>query len=184
MLGAGAARRPGTSWSSSEDAEAMVDFTAPEAVVANVLRALERGRPVRRRHDGLGAAAASTRSARSAGVAGLLRAELRDRRRADDALRRRGGPPPAARRDRRAAQRGEEGRPPARRGDGERSAAPRSTRCGCRLVAHQEVLFGGDGQLLTIRHDASREATSRRAARAREAPTASGLTVGLDALLG
>ncbi len=55
------------------------------------------------------------------------------------------------------------------------------------LVAHQEVLFGGDGQLLTIRHDA----TSREAyvpgvllalERLPELPP--GVTVGLDALLG
>ncbi len=54
------------------------------------------------------------------------------------------------------------------------------------LVAHQEVLLGGEGQLLTIRHDT----TSREAfvpgvllalARLPELPP--GLTVGLDALL-
>jgi 4-hydroxy-tetrahydrodipicolinate reductase len=54
------------------------------------------------------------------------------------------------------------------------------------LVAHQEVIFGGRGQTLTIRHDT----TSREAfvpgvllalERVRELP--SGLTVGLDALL-
>ncbi len=54
------------------------------------------------------------------------------------------------------------------------------------LVAHQEVLFGGPGETLTIRHDT----TSREAfvpgvllalERVRELPP--GLTVGLDALL-
>jgi 4-hydroxy-tetrahydrodipicolinate reductase len=54
------------------------------------------------------------------------------------------------------------------------------------LVAHQEVIFGGPGQTLTIRHDA----TSREAyvpgvllalERVRSLPP--GLTVGLDALL-
>jgi len=54
------------------------------------------------------------------------------------------------------------------------------------LVAHQEVLFGGDGQLLTIRHDAySREAyvpgVLLALDRLRTLPP--GLTVGLDALL-
>jgi len=54
------------------------------------------------------------------------------------------------------------------------------------LVAHQEVLFGGDGQLLTIRHDAySREAyvpgVLLSLERLRDLPP--GLTVGLDALL-
>jgi 4-hydroxy-tetrahydrodipicolinate reductase len=54
------------------------------------------------------------------------------------------------------------------------------------LVAHQEVLFGGDGQLLTIRHDTfSREAFVPGVLLALEKlPTLpSGLTVGLDALL-
>ena len=54
------------------------------------------------------------------------------------------------------------------------------------LVAHQEVLFGGDGQLLTIRHDTfSREAFVPGVLLALEKlPTLEpGLTVGLDALL-
>jgi 4-hydroxy-tetrahydrodipicolinate reductase len=54
------------------------------------------------------------------------------------------------------------------------------------LVAHQEVIFGGVGETLTIRHDT----TSREAfvpgvllaiERVRSLPA--GLTVGLDALL-
>ena len=54
------------------------------------------------------------------------------------------------------------------------------------LVAHQEVLFGGEGQLLTIRHDAfTREAyvpgVLLALERLRGLPP--GLTVGLDALL-
>jgi 4-hydroxy-tetrahydrodipicolinate reductase len=54
------------------------------------------------------------------------------------------------------------------------------------LVAHQEVLFGGDGQLLTIRHDAySREAyvpgVLLALEKLHELPP--GLTVGLDAIL-
>ena len=54
------------------------------------------------------------------------------------------------------------------------------------LVAHQEVLFGGEGQLLTIRHDAfSREAYVPGVLLALErlAQLPPGLTVGLDALL-
>jgi 4-hydroxy-tetrahydrodipicolinate reductase len=54
------------------------------------------------------------------------------------------------------------------------------------LVAHQEVLFGGDGQLLTIRHDTfSREAFVPGVLLALEKlPTLPpGLTVGLDAVL-
>jgi 4-hydroxy-tetrahydrodipicolinate reductase len=54
------------------------------------------------------------------------------------------------------------------------------------LVAHQEVLFGGEGQLLTIRHDTfSREAfvpgVLLALERLPELPA--GLTVGLDAIL-
>jgi 4-hydroxy-tetrahydrodipicolinate reductase len=54
------------------------------------------------------------------------------------------------------------------------------------LVAHQEVLFGGDGQLLTIRHDAfSREAYVPGVLLALERlhSLPAGLTTGLDALL-
>jgi 4-hydroxy-tetrahydrodipicolinate reductase len=54
------------------------------------------------------------------------------------------------------------------------------------LVAHQEVLFGGDGQLLTIRHDTfSREAFVPGVLLTLERlPTLPpGLTVGLDQLL-
>ena len=54
------------------------------------------------------------------------------------------------------------------------------------LVAHQEVLFGGEGQLLSIRHDAySREAYVPGVLLALEKlPTLPpGLTLGLDALL-
>ena len=54
------------------------------------------------------------------------------------------------------------------------------------LVAHQEVLFGGDGQLLTIRHDTfSREAFAPGVLLALErlGTLPPGLTVGLDALL-
>jgi 4-hydroxy-tetrahydrodipicolinate reductase len=54
------------------------------------------------------------------------------------------------------------------------------------LVAHQEVLLGGDGQLLTIRHDTfSREAFAPGVLLALERlhSLPPGLTVGLDALL-
>ena len=54
------------------------------------------------------------------------------------------------------------------------------------LVAHQEVLFGGEGQLLTIRHDAfSREAYVPGVLLALErlGTLPPGLTLGLDALL-
>jgi len=54
------------------------------------------------------------------------------------------------------------------------------------LVAHQEVIFGGDGQLLTIRHDTySRDAfvpgVLLALGKLHQLPP--GLTVGLDAIL-
>ena len=54
------------------------------------------------------------------------------------------------------------------------------------LVAHQEVLFGGDGQLLTIRHDTlSREAFAPGVLLALEKLSSlqPGVTVGLESLL-
>jgi 4-hydroxy-tetrahydrodipicolinate reductase len=54
------------------------------------------------------------------------------------------------------------------------------------LVAHQEVIFGGEGQLLTIRHDTTaREsfADGVLLALAKLAELPPGLTVGLDSLL-
>lgn len=54
------------------------------------------------------------------------------------------------------------------------------------LVAHQEVIFGAEGQLLTIRHDTTaREsfADGVLLALSKLAELPSGLTVGLDALL-
>ena len=54
------------------------------------------------------------------------------------------------------------------------------------LVAHQEVIFGGEGQLLTIRHDTTgRESFAYGVLLALEklAELPAGLTVGLDALL-
>jgi 4-hydroxy-tetrahydrodipicolinate reductase len=54
------------------------------------------------------------------------------------------------------------------------------------LVAHQEVLFGGEGQLLTIRHDTTgREsfADGVLLALSKLAELPAGVTVGLDAVL-
>jgi 4-hydroxy-tetrahydrodipicolinate reductase len=53
------------------------------------------------------------------------------------------------------------------------------------LLAHEEVLLGGEGQLLTLRHDTSdRSAFVAGALLAcRAVPTLAGLEVGLDALL-
>ena len=174
-----------------DEAEAMVDFTAPDAVEANVRAALEARRAVRGRHERAWTRRRgrrrprATRACRCFVAPNFALGAVLMMRLAAEAAR-----VPAARRDRRAAQRGEEGRAVrAPRG------RPRSC-CGgeCRihsvrlpgLVAHQEVLFGGDGQLLTIRHDTfSREAYVPGVLLALERLQSlpPGLTVGLDALL-
>ena len=53
------------------------------------------------------------------------------------------------------------------------------------LVAHQEVLLGGPGETLTLRHDSTDRAGFMPGLllAVRQAPTRPGLTVGLDALL-
>jgi 4-hydroxy-tetrahydrodipicolinate reductase len=53
------------------------------------------------------------------------------------------------------------------------------------LVAHQEVVFGGPGQTLSIRHDATDRAAFMPGVvlAIKAAPTRPGLTVGLDPLL-
>ena len=54
------------------------------------------------------------------------------------------------------------------------------------LVAHQEVLLGNDGELLTLRHDAlSRDAFAAGiVAAVRAVGSLRGLVVGLDGILG
>ena len=71
------------------EADAMVDFTTPDAVVPNILRAVAAGVPCVVGTSGWDTAEVDARGARGR-RRGLLRAELRDRRGADDALRGRG----------------------------------------------------------------------------------------------
>jgi 4-hydroxy-tetrahydrodipicolinate reductase len=54
------------------------------------------------------------------------------------------------------------------------------------LVAHQEVVFGGQGELLTIRHDSLDRSSFMPGVllAVRQVPTRPGLTVGLEPLLG
>jgi 4-hydroxy-tetrahydrodipicolinate reductase len=54
------------------------------------------------------------------------------------------------------------------------------------LVAHQEVLFGGQGEVLTVRHDSLDRSSFMPGVllAVREATTRTGLTVGLEPLLG
>ena len=53
------------------------------------------------------------------------------------------------------------------------------------MVAHEEVLLGNPGEVLTLRHDSLDRASFMPGVllAIREAPTRPGLTVGLDALL-
>ena len=53
------------------------------------------------------------------------------------------------------------------------------------LVAHEEVIFGGQGQTLTLRHDSTDRSSFMPGVvlAIKAAPTRPGLTVGLDALL-
>ena len=67
-----------------------------------------------------------------------------------------------------------------------------STGCGCTrcgpsgLVAHQEVLFGTEGETLTLRHDSLNRSSFMPGVllAVREVGSRPGLTVGLDSLLG
>ena len=170
-----------------DDAEAMVDFTAPEAVVGNVRSALERGIPC----------VVGTTGWDPAEIAGL--AEERGvavfyapnfalgavlmMRFAEQAARH--------------LSRAEivELHNEAKRDAPSGTAKATAERVGGAeihsvrlpgLVAHQEVLFGGEGQLLTIRHDAfTREAyvPGVLLALERVAGLPPGVTVGLESLL-
>lgn len=171
-----------------EAAEAMIDFTVPDAVVGNVRAAAERGIPsvigtsgfeqepvdVLARQHGLPCfygpnfalgAVLMMRFAREA-VAYLPHAEIIEMH--------------------------ELGKKDAPSGTAKATAALMGTEPPTHsvrlpgLVAHQEVVFGTEGQMLTIRHDTfSREAfvpgVLLALAKVRELPA--GLTVGLETLL-
>jgi 4-hydroxy-tetrahydrodipicolinate reductase len=170
-----------------EDAEAMVDFTAPEAVEPNVRAAIDRGIPsvvgtTGWPTDGVDAVA------RERGVAVLyapnfaLGAVLMMR---------------FAEQAARYLPRAEivELHGEAKKDAPSGTAKLTAERIGGAtihsvrlpgLVAHQEVLFGGDGQLLTIRHDAfNREAyvPGVLLALGRIAGLPPGVTVGLESVL-
>ena len=170
-----------------DEAEAMVDFTAPEAVDANVRAALEQGVSCVVGTSGWDPAAAGARAAER-GLTLLvvpnfaLGAVLMMRLAAEAA---------------RYLPRAEivelhgEAKKDAPSGTAKATAEAlggvpvHSVRLPG-LIAHQEILFGGDGQLLTIRHDAfSREAYVPGVLLAldRLGTLPPGLTLGLDALL-
>ena len=170
------------------DAEAMVDFTAPEAVEANVRAALEAGVPCIVGTSGwdpapLGAVAAERGVqlfvAPNFAVGAVLMMRLAVE---------------AARYLPRAeiVELHGEGKKDAPSGTAKATAEllpgdpPIHSVRLPGLVAHQEVLLGGEGQLLTIRHDAlSREAYVPGVLLALERlpQLPPGLTVGLDSLL-
>jgi 4-hydroxy-tetrahydrodipicolinate reductase len=169
-------------------ADAAVDFTAPEAVVDNVLRALDAGVPAVIGTSGADLAPVDER-ARERGLPAFfapnfaLGAVVMMRLAAE-----------AARYLPRAeiVELHNEAKKDAPSGTARATAALLERETPIHsvrlpgLVAHQEVLFGGDGQLLTIRHDAfSREAyvpgVLLALERLRTLPP--GLTVGLETLL-
>jgi 4-hydroxy-tetrahydrodipicolinate reductase len=170
-----------------EQAEVMVDFTKPEAVEGNVRAALDRGVPCVVGTTGW-APEAVDEAAREKGVPVLyapnfaIGAVLMMRLAAEAA---------------RYLPRAEivELHSEAKKDAPSGTARATAERIGGAeihsvrlpgLVAHQEVLFGGEGQLLTIRHDAfSREAyvPGVLLALERVAALPPGVTVGLETLL-
>jgi len=171
-----------------DEAEAMVDFTAPDAVEANVGAAVERGLPCVIGTTGFDQARVGA-LARERGVAcfhapNFALGAVLMMRFAGEAV----AHLPRAE----IVELHNEAKRDAPSGTAKATAdllggnpAIHSVRLPG-LVAHQEVLFGGDGQLLTIRHDTfSREAfvpgVLLALERLGELPP--GLTVGLDSLL-
>jgi len=171
-----------------DDAEAAVDFTAPEAVVPNVLRALDAGVPCVIGTTGADLTTVDSR-AREAGLPVFfapnfaIGAVLMMRLAADAA---------------RYLPRAEivEAHNEAKRDAPSGTARATAELLGNDvpihsirlpgLVAHQEVLLGGEGQLLTIRHDAfTRDAYVPGVLLALEKlrTLPPGLTTGLEALL-
>ena len=169
-------------------ADAMVDFTAPEAVVANVRAAVAAGIPAVVGTTGADLAEVGE-EARRAGVAVFLAPNFAlgavlMMRFAEEAARHLGRAEIVElhHETKRDAPSGTARATAARMGG---DVAIHSVRLPG-LVAHQEVLFGGRGELLTIRHDTlSREAfvPGVLLALERVGSLPAGLTVGLEALL-
>jgi 4-hydroxy-tetrahydrodipicolinate reductase len=169
-------------------AEAMVDFTAPNVVETNMAAALERGIPCVIGTSGFDTARVDA-LAREAGVACFYAPNFA----LGAVLMMRFAKEAAAYMPRvEIVEMHNEAKKDAPSGTAKATAklvgggpAVHSVRLPG-LVAHQEVLFGGEGQLLTIRHDTfSREAfvpgVLLALERIGELPP--GLTIGLDSLL-
>jgi 4-hydroxy-tetrahydrodipicolinate reductase len=169
------------------DADAMVDFTAPEAVESNVRAALDRGIPAVVGTSGWDpeavAALAKERGVALFVVPNFAIGAVLMMRLAEEAAK---YLPQAE-----VVELHNEAKKDAPSGTAKATAerlggAPIHSVRLPGLVAHQEVLLGGDGQLLTIRHDAfSREAYVPGVLLALERLPSlpPGLTVGLEALL-
>jgi 4-hydroxy-tetrahydrodipicolinate reductase len=170
------------------EAEAMVDFTVPDAVEGNVRAALERGVPCVIGTSGFDQGPIDA-LAREHGIAcfygpNFAIGAVLMMRFAQEAA--------AYLPDLEIIEMHEQGKKDAPSGTAKATAAMLGTDPPIHsvrlpgLVAHQEVVFGTEGQLLTIRHDTfSREAFVPGVLLALEKlPTLPpGLTVGLDALL-
>ena len=167
--------------------DAAVDFTRPDAVIGNVERCLEAGVPVVIGTTGFDAAAVDAR-ARDAGVPCFFAPNF-----SPGAVLMMRFAEEAARTFPRAeiVELHHEGKRDAPSGTARTTAERMGTDPAIHsvrlpgLVAHQEVIFGGQGETLTIRHDT----TSREAfvpgvllalEKVRDLPP--GLTVGLEAL--
>ena len=183
-----ALEREGHALVALDEADAVVDFTGPEAALANVLAAIERGLPSVVGTTGWDVEAADE-PAREAGVAVFHAPNFAV------------GAVLMMRFAREAARYLPQAEIVELHADTKRDAPSGTAKATAALiggevpihsvrlrglVAHQEVLFGGEGQVLTVRHDT----TSREAfvpgvllalARLPELPP--GVTVGLEALL-
>jgi 4-hydroxy-tetrahydrodipicolinate reductase len=174
--------------SGPEDCDAAIDFTTPDAVVENIERCLNAGVPVVVGSTGFDVAAVDAR-ARGAGIAcfhapNFAQGAVLMMRFAEEAARffPRAEIVELHHEDKRDAPSGTAKATAGRMGTDPTIHSVRLPG----LVAHQEVIFGGLGETLTIRHDTtSREAfvsgVIRALGKVRELPP--GLTVGLDALL-
>jgi 4-hydroxy-tetrahydrodipicolinate reductase len=187
MLGP-ALEREGHTLVELDQAEAVVDFTGPEAALPNVLAAIERGLPAVVGTTGWDVEAADA-PAREAGVAVFHAPNFAV------------GAVLMMRFAREAARYLPQAEIVELHADTKRDAPSGTAKATAALiggdvpihsvrlrglVAHQEVLFGGEGQVLTVRHDTtSREAFAPGVllalARLPELPP--GVTVGLDAVL-
>jgi 4-hydroxy-tetrahydrodipicolinate reductase len=168
--------------------DAAVDFTRPDAVVGNVERCLAAGVPTVIGTTGFDAAAVDAK-AREAGIPcfhapNFSQGAALMMRFAEEAA----GAFPRAE----IVELHHEGKRDVPSGTAKATAARMGTAPAIHsirlpgLVAHQEVIFGGPGEILTIRHDTtSREAFVPGVLLALEKMPhlPAGLTVGLDALL-